>query len=170
MTRYIMHPEKEKFLYFAYGSNLLTDRIRINNPSALKITTGILKDYRLDFNLYGHLWRGAAATVIPERLSHVWGVIWEIENSDMENLDKQECGYDPITVVVDTADGRKLECRSYQVNAPLVDDRRPSLVYKNVILKGAMEHHLPETYIQQLRQIQDNGYNGPVDLTSLRNG
>lgn len=35
--------ESTKFLYFAYGSNLLQDRIRIQNPSAVRKTTGVLK-------------------------------------------------------------------------------------------------------------------------------
>lgn len=32
-----------KFLYFAYGSNLLKQRIHINNPTAIRIGTGKLK-------------------------------------------------------------------------------------------------------------------------------
>lgn len=35
-------PTEETFLYFAYGSNLLKKRIRINNPSAEFIGTGKL--------------------------------------------------------------------------------------------------------------------------------
>lgn len=31
------------FLYFAYGSNLLTERIHINNPSAKMVDIGKLK-------------------------------------------------------------------------------------------------------------------------------
>ena len=42
--------ENKTFFYFAYGSNLLTERIRINNPSARAKGIGVLKDYKLDFN------------------------------------------------------------------------------------------------------------------------
>ena len=42
--------EEEKFFYFAYGSNLLTERIRINNPSATFKSIGFLREYKLDFN------------------------------------------------------------------------------------------------------------------------
>ena len=41
---------KETFLYFAYGSNLLTERIQINNPSAKFKSIGFLKKHKLDFN------------------------------------------------------------------------------------------------------------------------
>lgn len=32
-----------KFLYFAYGSNMLTKRIHINNPTAVQKDIGFLK-------------------------------------------------------------------------------------------------------------------------------
>ena len=41
---------KETFLYFAYGSNLLTERIQINNPSAKFKSIGFLRKHKLDFN------------------------------------------------------------------------------------------------------------------------
>lgn len=31
------------FMYFAYGSNLLSNRIHIQNPSAVRKTIGVLK-------------------------------------------------------------------------------------------------------------------------------
>ena len=41
-----------KFLYFAYGSNLSTERIHLNNPSAIAKGPALLDGYKLDFN-YG---------------------------------------------------------------------------------------------------------------------
>ena len=41
-----------KFLYFAYGSNLSTERIHLNNPSAVAKGPAVLDGYELDFN-YG---------------------------------------------------------------------------------------------------------------------
>ena len=41
-----------KFLYFAYGSNLSTERIHLNNPSAIAKGPAVLDGYKLDFN-YG---------------------------------------------------------------------------------------------------------------------
>uniref|UniRef100_A0A646QF06 gamma-glutamylcyclotransferase n=1 Tax=Hemiscolopendra marginata TaxID=943146 RepID=A0A646QF06_9MYRI len=162
------------FLYFAYGSNLLTERIRINNPSARKVAIARLCRWRLDFNLYGKAWHGAAATIVPDSNCNVWGVVWEIDNDDMINLDKQEYGYDAVTVEVESDNCTKYACRSYVMSSPFVGDRRPSTVYKNVIIKGAIEHQLPEDYINMLHQIVDNGYDGPVGINisvdSLRNG
>ena len=41
-----------KFLYFAYGSNLSTERIHLNNPSAVAKGPALLKGFKLNFN-YG---------------------------------------------------------------------------------------------------------------------
>ena len=41
-----------KFLYFAYGSNLSSERIHLNNPSAIAKGPAVLDGYKLDFN-YG---------------------------------------------------------------------------------------------------------------------
>lgn len=42
-TSILLAEMKETFLYFAYGSNLLTERIRINNPSSVKLAVANLK-------------------------------------------------------------------------------------------------------------------------------
>ena len=39
----------------------------------------------------------------------------------------------------------------------------PSKVYKNVIIQGAKQNGLPEDYITQLENIQDNGYDKKLD-------
>lgn len=104
------------FLYFAYGSNLLAQRIHINNPSAMRAGIAKLKvskqhctynnstilylystlinfsfsmkDYRLDFVRYSRNWKGAAATIVQSSGDHVWGALWEINNDHMESLDR----------------------------------------------------------------------------------
>jgi gamma-glutamylcyclotransferase len=40
------------FLYFAYGSNLLTKRIHINNPSAVRVGIGKLMVHLPDNSLH----------------------------------------------------------------------------------------------------------------------
>ena len=82
--------DKPTFLYFAYGSNLLTDRIRINNPSARARNTALLRNHKLDFNNLSKKWGGAVATIIPHTEEEVWGVLWELDMEHMASLDKQE--------------------------------------------------------------------------------
>ena len=69
-------------------------------------------------------------------------------------------------------DGEPVPCFAYQLtqatrsNSILKDGegQMPSKVYKNVILRGAKEHQLPSHYITFLENIQDNGYDGEVNL------
>ncbi|XP_076035822.1 gamma-glutamylcyclotransferase-like isoform X2 [Oratosquilla oratoria] len=156
------------FMYFAYGSNLYAKRIHINNPSAKKAAIGELKNFRLDFNYYSRRWKGAAATIEESDGDSVWGVLWEVHLDDMDNLDMQEGVhqqiYRPLQVKVLTGDGKEVNARTYQIIRPVEEDRRPSTVYKNVILTGARENGLPEEYIKKLESIEDNGYNGEVDV------
>ena len=44
-------------------------------------------------------------------------------------------------------------------------DRRPSAVYKNVMIQGAKENGVPDDYIKNcLEAIEDNGYTGEVQV------
>lgn len=64
-----------------------------------------------------------------------------------------------------TTDGEMLNCRCYQQIKEWESERRPSAVYKNVMIKGARENGIPEYYIKNtLETIVDNGYDGEVEV------
>ncbi|XP_017798644.1 PREDICTED: gamma-glutamylcyclotransferase-like [Habropoda laboriosa] len=44
----------DKFLYFAYGSNMLAKRIHINNPTAVRRDVGFLKKIMLYGEQFGN--------------------------------------------------------------------------------------------------------------------
>lgn len=46
-------------------------------------------------------------------------------------------------------------------------ERRPSRSYKNVIIDGALEHNLPEYYIEGLKKLKDNGEVGCFEMACL---
>ncbi|XP_077272846.1 gamma-glutamylcyclotransferase [Temnothorax americanus] len=166
------------FLYFAYGSNLFSKRIRLSNPTAVMKNIGYIKNFRLDFHRYSKRWQGASATIVETENSVVWGVVWELNKCNLATLDNQEGVrddiYHPMTVNVETPDGTTLTCRVYQQcnnpkehikpeNYPM--DRRPSPLYLNMILKGAEENHLPTDYVKFLKTIPHNGYKGEYDVS-----
>lgn len=154
------------FSYFAYGSNLLANRIHVNNPTAVRSGIGKLENYRLDFIRYARYWKGAIATIVPTPGVVVWGAMWEISMDDLPKLDKQEGvasgAYIALTVEVILPDGRKRQCRTYQQTA--VPEKRvnltprPSWIYLKTIIKGAAESGLPQDYQQFLKNIAHNGY------------
>jgi AIG2-like family len=70
----------------------------------------------------------------------------------------------PITVDVTAEHGELLKCRTYHLLQRGSEDRRPSPQYLDVIIRGAVEHKLPEYYVGKLRLFEHNGFPGPVPL------
>ncbi|CAG9581606.1 unnamed protein product [Danaus chrysippus] len=170
----------ETFLYFSYGSNMFSFRIHMNNPTAEFVSIARLDNYRLDFIKYSKFWGGPTATIVPTANAQVWGVIWRLSVDKLSILDEQEGVerkiYYPTHVQVLTPYMGSFTCRVYvhKVNPlPRGDndvipvERWPSWTYKEVIIIGAMEHELPEYYIQSLEKIKDNGERGCLKMYSL---
>ncbi|XP_014488440.1 PREDICTED: gamma-glutamylcyclotransferase-like [Dinoponera quadriceps] len=166
------------FLYFAYGSNLLAKRIRLNNSTAVVKSIGYIKNFRLDFQRYSKRWHGASATIVETNDSIVWGVVWELDKCNLPTLNRQEGVQDNIyhamSVDVITPNGTTLNCRVYQQchnpteymkPADLPMDRKPSPLYLETIIKGAQENNLPDDYIKFLKSIPNNGYKGEYDIS-----
>ncbi|XP_054427296.1 gamma-glutamylcyclotransferase [Pteronotus mesoamericanus] len=156
--------QEECFLYFAYGSNLLTERIHLQNPSAVFFCVARLQDFKLDFgNFQGKtskIWHGGIATIFQSPGDEVWGVVWKMNKSNMSSLDKQEEAYDPIEINVYTQEGKEITCRSYQMRN--YESALPSPQYKKVICMGAKENGLPLEYQKKLNAIEPNDYKGRV--------
>ncbi|XP_072507175.1 gamma-glutamylcyclotransferase [Notamacropus eugenii] len=160
----------EHFLYFAYGSNLLKERLRLHNPSAEFVCVARLQDFKVDFGNYQGVtstsWHGGIATIIQSPGDEVWGVVWKMHVRNISSLDEQEGvgsgTYIPIEIDVHNQEGKVLTCRSYQmknyVPAP------PSPQYKKVICKGAKQNGLPSEYQRKLEEIETNHYEGPVKV------
>ncbi|XP_015678714.1 gamma-glutamylcyclotransferase isoform X1 [Protobothrops mucrosquamatus] len=162
--------KSEHFFYFAYGSNLLRERIMLRNPSVVFLTIAQLLDYKLAFSSHqGRLslqWKGGTATIVYSPGEEVWGIIWKMNTSDLCSLDRQEGVengiYIPIEVTVRTQDGKIVKCRSYQMNDYVHD--LPSPQYKRVICLGAKQNELPMDYQKKLNSIETNNYAGPVPV------
>ncbi|CAI9568367.1 unnamed protein product [Staurois parvus] len=118
-----LQPGHNCFYYFAYGSNLLKERILLDNPSASFHSIALLKDFRLAFGSHkgnrNKRWHGGVATVVDSQGDEVWGVVWKMDISCLDSLDIQEgvAGgiYQPIEINVQTPEG-ELVCRCYQMN------------------------------------------------------
>ncbi|XP_068584649.1 gamma-glutamylcyclotransferase a [Cebidichthys violaceus] len=161
-----------RFMYFAFGSNLLKERLQLANRSAVFHTTGRLKDHELNFGLCeksGYTaWHGGVATIASCPGEDVWGVIWTLSNEDLPRLDKQEgvnIGiYSPLEVSVETDKGPIL-CRTYQMMN--FHASPPSPQYKQVVCLGAKQNGLPVEYLKRLEAIQTNNYSGSSLLDKI---
>lgn len=77
-------------LYFAYGSNMDEDQMNHRCPFAEKIATGFLSDHKLIISHKSKKWAGGVLSVKPETSKKVWGAIYDITQSDLDNLDYYE--------------------------------------------------------------------------------
>ncbi|XP_063549170.1 gamma-glutamylcyclotransferase-like [Cydia strobilella] len=167
----------EVFFYFAYGSNLLSNRIHIKNPSAVYYAPAKLPDYRLDFDMQAQTWNGAVATIVPDTNDTVWGNLWLIDTNKMKYLDKQE-GVDrkmyfAKNVTVARSDGYEIVARAYiltqnpaklRPGQVLPYNRRPSDTYMKVIILGAVESGLPARYVNCLKTLPTNNKKASKDM------
>ncbi|KAH8862691.1 Gamma-glutamylcyclotransferase [Schistosoma japonicum] len=155
------------FHYFAYGSNLLKERIQLSNKSAQFVGVGFIEDYTLSFGGFSNNWFGATATIKPSPSEYVLGTVWKLCISDLHTLDLQESApvlYSPVEIPVTLVSENlsMINCRTYMLNSCEPGD--PSPYYLDIILRGAVQSQLPQSYIDRLKKIKHNGYFGGCNL------
>ncbi len=140
-----------RVLYFAYGSNMLSERLRLRIGSVMAVGLAFLRDRRLVFNKRSKDGSGKA-NLVESPGDMTWGVLYEMNAQDLDKLDKIEGGYARVTVQVWKTDGNVVEAVTY-ISDNLTSDARPYKWYKELILSGAREHGLPQDYISLLEKI-----------------
>lgn len=143
----------ETFYYFAYGSNMLTARLRTSTrcPSAEPVAVGNLAGRMLAFRKASN--DGSAKCDIPAGTSDdvVHGVVFRIASSERGQLDQAEGvskGYDVSQAKVVTSHGT-IPCVTYFATR-VSDGLKPYDWYLNLVLAGALEHSLPEIYVTRI--------------------
>lgn len=146
----------ERFLYFGYGSNMLTERLRHRCPSAEPYATAELPGYALSFSKPSSDGSGKAAPMERAGAS-LHGVLFTINVDELNTLDRVEGeGSDYRRTLV--------EVRSACNSAPLkavtyfaikyADGLFPFKWYQALVLAGAMQHNLPEHHQNHIKQFQ----------------
>ena len=136
--------------YFAYGSNLDLAQMKIRCPSSELISKGSLSDYRLTFNRYSSGWGGGVADVIQGKGSEVWGLVFELSNSDLKRLDSYEGCYNDQTslyerwkAVINTPKGQISDVWVYTV-VKKQKFVQPTLEYLQIIKDAAVRWNFPK--------------------------
>ena len=150
--------------YFAYGSNLDLPQMKRRCPSSKLISKGSLSGYRLTFNRFSSGWGGGVADVIQEQGSEVWGLVFEISDTDLERLDRYEGYnkernegrkelnsrymtdlYERWKTVIDTSNGQVCDVWVYTV----VEKQKfvpPTSEYLQIIKDAAVKWNFPKSY------------------------
>jgi gamma-glutamylcyclotransferase (GGCT)/AIG2-like uncharacterized protein YtfP len=141
-------------------------QMRARCPSARFVGVALLAEHKLAFTRKSMNRGCGVADAVPERGRKLWGVVYEIDDIDIDKLDSLE-GYRPgreencywrreCLVLLDGTEQRPLTVCSYfaepQTNTPL-----PNSEYKQLIISGARHWHLPEEYVRDLEAIEVSG-------------
>ncbi|MDJ0848111.1 MAG: gamma-glutamylcyclotransferase family protein [Myxococcota bacterium] len=139
-------------LYFAYGSNLSTPRLRGRVESAVVVGPAVLRGRRLTTDKRGRDGSGKA-NLVPDRVGEVWGVVYAIRDEHWPALDACEAGYERLRVGVHTERERVLAWT--YVSQKLAEDPVPFSWYKRLIVEGAREHGLPGPWLRFLESLPE---------------
>jgi len=143
------------FMTFAYGSNMLTTRLRERCPSAMPVNIAELRDYQLRWHKRSSDGSGKCEIVADGSTEvHVFGVLYRVANNERQALDSAEGlghGYEEIDVRV-VCDETEETAKAYR--ATDIDTmRRPYTWYRALVVAGAREHGLPKDYIDRLKLV-----------------
>jgi len=139
-------------LYFAYGSNLCKEQMKIRCPKSRCLEKHYFNDHKLCF-----CWNGLStnpngvANIIKETGSKIPGVIYEISKSDEDELDRKE-GYkrSPKVYVKKHFKHKDQNVLYYALNSKC-NHRNPIESYwKDKIYQGYKDHNLD---IENLKKI-----------------
>jgi cation transport regulator ChaC len=144
----------DRFLYFGYGSNLLTRRLQARTPSARVHGTGYVERRRLTFSKVSDDGSGKCdAALTGNAADRTEGVLFWIDRKEKKHLDKAEGldkGYDEETLGVVMPQG-VVQAVAYVASANATDAaRRPYHWYKALVIAGAIEQALPAAAIDFL--------------------
>ena len=134
----------EQQKYFAYGSNMLVQRLQQRICSVVDQGSAWLDDYVWCCNKLG-IDGTAKANLIDKPGARVFGVLYMINSSDWPLLDQIEGGYQRFEVDVCCA-GKVHKAWTYI--STLLTEKAAKATYRDYILQGAEEHCLPQEYIE----------------------
>ena len=134
-------------------------------PCAKFVCRAKLPSHRLAFTLRSCRRRCGVADILRDETREVWGVVYELLENELKNLDKDE-DFNPrrpddqneytreICYVWREGDAKQPFLVSLYRGHPQPNPPLPDCDYKCLIVEGARHWQLPSHYIQELESIQ----------------
>jgi gamma-glutamylcyclotransferase len=161
--------------YFAYGSNMLTERLQERCPSAKPKGVASADNWTLTFSKKSRHGCGMG-TIEHASKSRLFGVVFDVDERERARLDAAEgLGYgynlnDAFTLQM-RGSGETLQAITYIADPAHSDPKlKPYDWYRALVLGGARQHALPADYISRLEatpSIPDPELNRPERLHAL---
>ena len=150
-------------LYFAYASNLDPEIMHALCPGHRVVGLAALPDHRLGFPRFSADWGGGLASPQLAHGETVWGVVYDLTETDLVALDGKDgfrgpgdqhndCDRETTTVELTRPDDDSIPRRLRPwIYVPRTSNPSPpSRRYLDAILRGAKHHRLPEEYAARL--------------------
>ena len=144
------------FHYFAYGSNMLTERLKAHNrcPDATKLGTAYVEGAIIEFSKRSELDGSGKATLRRAAGQRTPGMLFEIPKEQCRALDRAEGvgnGYDRCDAfpVHQFGSDTIIKAVTYLATSP-EPNLKPFDWYLALIVAGAHEHGLDEDYLAKL--------------------
>lgn len=144
--------------YFAYGSNMSAAVISDACPTHRVLGSARLRGYRLAFTRKSSRWNSGVADIVAAPETTVWGVLYEIDETDLAGLDRKEgygSAYTRIPCDVSLRGRIHHRAITYTVISKEPSEIPPSSEYLDTLMKGAEDRELPENYVAFLESLRN---------------
>lgn len=149
--------------FFAYGDRMSTTTMQRHAPHARLVGPAILAGYRLAFNVRSGSWGGGAANAVADPHGTLWGVLWEVDEADLTELDSyrgdDETQRHDLDVDVQGPEGT-VSARTFAVTSH-ESFIRPTERYLDMLKANAAGQGLPEEALASIERASQ-GWQGPV--------
>ena len=146
------------FDYFAYGSNMLSERLKKRCPSSTKIGLAYAVDRVIEFNKPS-VDKSGKATLRWQAGDRTPGVLFRISIEELEILDAFEGAgkgrgyirYDQFSVHL--AENDKIVNTKTYLASCTKSDLKPYDWYLALVIAGVCKHRLGDTHLKMLRRV-----------------
>lgn len=147
-------------LYFAYGSNMLRERIShpLRVPGAMWLQIGYVSGRKIAFHKRSRDGSGKCDIPVSSCSSdRVYGVVYVVPAEEVAALDTAEAvgfGYVRASIQVLSDDRPPLTAQTYLGDPAFLDPGlSPYRWYKELVLCGARQNDLPETVLKAIARV-----------------
>jgi hypothetical protein len=149
-------------LVFQYGSNTSFHRLnsseRLNGAAKIVTPAYTVEYFELDFTVWSNHNKCAAADIVPNGITRIWGVIYEIpdtliyrelsgSNRSLDSIEGEGTNYQRTNINVIS----KFDTKITSVLTYVVRERKNGLItsveYASEIINGLKSHDIPREYL-----------------------
>jgi gamma-glutamylcyclotransferase (GGCT)/AIG2-like uncharacterized protein YtfP len=145
--------------YYGYGSNMSTRYLRDYCPGAQFVMKAALPNFHVEFRRYSEGLRGGISTVMEAPGEMVHGVVFEVSDEEIAELDVLENVPEGVyireTFLVHGEDGGWHGADLYRVVTP-EGPFTPSRRYVGYMLEGMREHGIDREYVKKFEELLES--------------